>query len=294
MRLELRFAVAETVSVAVCAAVAIAAWLHDPPVKRAWGASRPATMAQVIEADDLLEPATLPLPDAEEPATAAAEPAPAAAPKKSSIHRTSEPDPAKLDEAVARYAAALAGESDAAHARAPAGDIAMQIGEAKNRTAQATIGEGSEIALPPTDQVPRPGTQHETERPKGPDGPVRTVKQGETPKERIQIGRPKPLDDTTLTPQAVLDRIQDVYLRGLQRCYADLLGDEPGARGKVTLEMTVNEAGRLAEASADTEYGSLSTCIEKRMASWTFPIPRDGKGEPTEAAFGLTLALQPE
>jgi hypothetical protein len=85
-----------------------------------------------------------------------------------------------------------------------------------------------------------------------------------------------------------------VYLRGLQRCYRDLLGEQPGARGKVTLEMTVNESGRLAEATATTEYGSLSTCIEKRMAGWSFPIPRDKSGDPTDAAFALTLALQPE
>ncbi len=114
------------------------------------------------------------------------------------------------------------------------------------------------------------------------------------PTGRIQI---KPLppegEGTTLTVQAVLDKIKGVYMSGLQRCYKKGLLDDSKLSGKVSMSFTVSERGALEDASARGVSSEVDACISSFMSGWRFAIPRDKDGDATDASFKLALALQP-
>jgi hypothetical protein len=114
------------------------------------------------------------------------------------------------------------------------------------------------------------------------------------PSGRITISDKTGDTDTTLTPDAVLRRIMNLYLAQLQRCYKDYLKKDASARGKVTLAFTVNPTGRVTHPTADGVAPEVSSCIQNRMSGWTFPAPKDKDNEATEANFGITLQLVPD
>lgn len=101
-------------------------------------------------------------------------------------------------------------------------------------------------------------------------------------------------DDSTLTPDAVLETIQASYMVGIRRCYKDRLKVDAEARGKVALAFKVDELGKTVEPAATGFEKGIDACITAQMPSWTFPIPKDQDGEPTEAAFRIMLQLVPE
>jgi hypothetical protein len=286
------------VSVAVHLGIAVAAWLHDRPVDRNTMGARAADLRpDTLEVADptWFEPEIAPGASTQPTTT---EPAPAAPrPALPRVDRPVETDAATLQEEAARYAAALAtaDESDdgltAMGKLAPGGDVAKQIEEARDANARVELGGNGERG-PRDDGAPRDGTVDEPDL-DGPDGPEKTTKTETTPEHRIDLSKPKGFDETTLSPEAVRQRILDVYLAGLQRCQKDLLVDDPSAHARVDLSFTVNESGRLTGADATSDHRKLDRCIEQRMTGWTFPAPEDSEGEKTEASFGLTLALQP-
>jgi hypothetical protein len=303
-----RLAMIQTISVVVCLGVAIAAWVHDPPRHRsAWGARSSTVSSETVELvldPELLMPPPPEAPGVEPGVSTVKAPLPVEPPGKSAKPRTrpepGEPDQVALDDQARRYAAALAQDDTGVDGvdgkmgkSAPGADLAIEIREARKSGQKVEIGGGSERELR-GDSDPREGTV--TKQPpanvEGPKTGPKKIEQG--PESRIEIGKPKPLDSTTLSPETVMARILKVYTVGLQRCYSRLLAEQPGARGKVGLGLTVNEAGRVTEASAKTEYGQLSTCIEGQMTSWTFPVPKDEDHEATSAAFAVSLALQPD
>jgi hypothetical protein len=210
-------------------------------------------------------------------------------------------DAAALQEEAARYAAALAADSEASGGvdgkmgeTAPGGDLNQQIKETRDSGQEVKVGGAGDRGTKGSGD-PRKGTG--TGPKSGGAGDVEkggTDKEEKVPKGRIQVASKKTFDDTSLSADAVLGRIQSVYMRGLQRCYKDLLKSDPTARGKVGLEFTVNESGRVVDAAAKTDYSDLSSCIKGQMKSWTFPPPKDSDKEATEASFAITLALQPE
>lgn len=96
---------------------------------------------------------------------------------------------------------------------------------------------------------------------------------------------------TTLTPDIVLGKVQSVYLTAIKRCYQYALKRDPAATGKVTLSFTVNKAGRISNGRSmgfDTE---VDECIDNLMTGWTFPIPKNGDGEPVDAPLQVSLLL---
>jgi hypothetical protein len=113
---------------------------------------------------------------------------------------------------------------------------------------------------------------------------------------RIQI---KPLKipggepPTTLTVGVVLDRINTVYMAGLQRCYRKGLVEDATLSGKITMAFTVTERGGLDDQDASGVSSKVDTCVSELMSSWHFPIPKDKDGDPTEQAFKLSLQLTP-
>ncbi len=108
---------------------------------------------------------------------------------------------------------------------------------------------------------------------------------------RISVVGKRALDDTTLTADAVLTKLQATYMAGLRRCYKAALATDPTLRGKLVLAFTVTEAGRAVDAKAT---GVTGACIGELMPSWRFPRPKTKDGEATTARFELDLSLTPE
>jgi outer membrane biosynthesis protein TonB len=95
-----------------------------------------------------------------------------------------------------------------------------------------------------------------------------------------------------LTPQSVLDRINTLYMPGLQRCYRKGLVEDATLSGKVALAFTVDERGHVTDPEADGVGAKVDACISKQMESWQFSPPKDKHGASTEVTFKLSLALQ--
>lgn len=111
------------------------------------------------------------------------------------------------------------------------------------------------------------------------------------PAGRIVVG--KPADDTTLTPDVVLAKINTAYMRGIKRCYTDHLKTNPDAAGKLALEFTVGETGSTTKATTRGFAKPVDDCITKQIASWRFPVPKDSDGNRTSATFKITLNMVP-
>jgi hypothetical protein len=110
---------------------------------------------------------------------------------------------------------------------------------------------------------------------------------------RVIPGTVKQEDSTTLTPAAVLERIQSTYLAGLQRCYRLGLAQDATLSGRVSISFTVDARGQVEDADANGLSSQVDSCISDQMTRWRFPVPRSKTGSPTDAAFSVSLALQP-
>ncbi len=110
---------------------------------------------------------------------------------------------------------------------------------------------------------------------------------------RVIPGTVKQEDSTTLTPAAVLERIQSSYLAGLQRCYRLGLAQDATLSGRVSISFTVDARGQVEDADAEGMSSQVDRCISDQMSRWRFPVPKDKGGTPTDAAFSVSLALQP-
>lgn len=320
-RIEPRLAVIVAASVVVHFGVALVAWLHDPPKERGQIQQAMQTL-DVDTVDPIFEPPPEPVTDTGEKDEGAAEdkgPEPEKQPeKKPTTDKPKKPEPsgggqpsggrneqdaAALQEEAARYAAALAadGESgggiDGAMSKtAPGGDLDKQMKEVRDSNANVKVGgRGNSGTRGDGDPRTGTGTGPKLDGPgKGTIGEGTNTKTEKEPKGRIQVASKKGFDDTSLTPEAVLGKIQSAYMAGLKRCQKTLLKEDPTARARVELSFTVNSKGRTTSPRAKSDYGSLSSCIEGQMTSWTFPAPKDEDGEGTDASFQITLALQPE
>lgn len=114
------------------------------------------------------------------------------------------------------------------------------------------------------------------------------------PAGRISVANKIGLDETTLTPDAVLQRIMSIYMAGLKRCYKNYLTKDASARGAVKLGFTVTESGSVVNGQANGFAGEVDACIAGQMAGWRFPGPKDKDGEKTQANFQITLQLVPD
>ena len=179
--------------------------------------------------------------------------------------------------------------------RRPGMDLGQQISDVKEGGKTVAIGGGAGRGTR-GDGDPRVGTGT------GPkiDGPSGTESAGggktteKAPTGRINVSDKQSFDESTLTPDIVLSKIQSAYMAGLKRCYKTYLAKDASARGKVTLSLTINETGRTTSSGAKGFAGEVDACIEGLMGSWRFPIPKDKDGEPTEASFAITLQLVPD
>lgn len=186
-------------------------------------------------------------------------------------------------------------EDNDMESRRPQSDLGGEIEGIKNRNENASIG-GASNRGPRGDGGSRLGTG-QGPRIEGPGGPVSAgggPKQEKSPQGRITVGNKSGGDESTLTPDAVLGRIQTAYMPGLKRCYKQYLNKEASARGGVTLSFTVNETGRAVNGAAKGFASEVDACIQGLMATWRFPAPKDKDGDATDASFAITLQLVPD
>ena len=178
---------------------------------------------------------------------------------------------------------------DEGPARRPSIDLAEQLRQA--REGHVEIGDPHSSS---PEERPRIGTV--PDRPITEDPTLTHVDpvHHDGPPGRVIPGPVTPQTSTTLTPALVLQIIQTQYMRGLQRCYSRGLASEGASlSGKVALEFTVGPNGQVTDHSASGVSDSVESCIDNQMSTWRFPAPHDVKGNPTDAPFAVTLALQP-
>jgi hypothetical protein len=178
--------------------------------------------------------------------------------------------------------------------RRPGADLGTQIADVREGGKQVAVGGGAASGPRGTGEA-RVGTG------KGPaiEGPGGTTtaggaKEEKAPQGRINVSDKQTFDESTLTPDIVLSKIQSAYMAGLKRCYKEHLKKDASARGKVTLDLTVNETGRTVKGNAKGFASEVDACISGQMASWRFPIPKDKDGDATEASFRIALQLVPD
>lgn len=313
-RIDPRLAVILGASILFHFAIVIAAWVNDPEIdgtmaERAYN----LTFKQDTYEVDLAPPPPPPVADAGSAAGSAAE-APVKTPTKKP---TKSPDPgagkpdtggrsdgatvAMQEEEARKFADLLTGEGSNGTSegdmskRRPGADLGQQISDVKEGGKQVAIGGGAGRGSR-GDGDPKVGTG------KGPaiNGPGGTESAGggkgteRAPTGRIAVSDKQTFDESTLTPDIVLSKIQSAYMAGLKRCYKNYLAKDASARGKVTLSLTVNETGRTVSGKAKGFAGEVDACITSQMGSWRFPVPKDDDGEPTEASFAITLQLVPD
>jgi hypothetical protein len=316
-RIDPRLAVILSISIIAHFAMALVAWFHDP-ANRGGLAERAYNMTFTAQTYDEAFPVpelpTEPTGEATQPAPASGgektpdkKPAgggdkkPAGDSGKSDGGRNSN-DAVALQEEASRFADALfsddeggSGLSGDMSRRKPGTDLGQQLNDVKESGKTVAVGGGSGRGTR-GDGDPRTGTG------KGPaiDGPSGPVSAGggkgeeKVPSGRISVSDKEGFDSSTLTPDQVLAKIMSAYMSGLKRCHKETLKKDPSARGKVTLKFTVNESGRVASSAAKGFDSELDACIKSRMETWRFNEPKDSDGDPTDASFQITLALQPE
>lgn len=183
------------------------------------------------------------------------------------------------------------------NSRRPVADLGAQVQDAKDSGKQVAVGNNgngrgsrgngdARIGNGKGPDTGGTGTVQETGGGKGPES---------GPSGRISVSDRKAFDDSTLTPDVVLNKIMNFYMAGLKRCYKEYLKKDASARGKVSLQFTVNTTGRLTNPQASGVADEVSSCIRGQMGTWTFPVPKEkDSNEATEANFGITLQLVPD
>ncbi len=179
--------------------------------------------------------------------------------------------------------------------RNPNNDLGKQIDNVREGNKQVSNGGG-------TGRGPRGNGDPKTGTGAGPkiDGPGGLDSAGggkvaeKGPAGRISVSTKTALDESSLTADLVLAKIQSVYMAGLKRCYKNYLNKDASARGKVVLSLTVNESGSTVNGKANGFAGEVDDCITGQMGGWRFPVPKDADGEKTQASFQIALQLVPD
>jgi len=286
------------VGASLCVHIGIAAWAWTNDIEQSVFGERSIPTAFTQDTIDVTLPDYV---DRVDP-TSSQQTRPAVAPPVAPQHHIVQPvvshpsDPQRLADEAGRMASILAGEDDNARGvggmnhRQPGADLAHQLDDARNRTVtigstghtsraddRAALGTGGAMTLDDPSMQHAPEVRHETEQFHG----------------RFQVV-PLPGSDpgVTLTAQMVLDRIQAAYVPGLTRCYRLGQNEDATLQGKISIEFTVDERGKVIDPSAQGLTTKVDGCVANLMAGWRFSIPKDKSGAPTEATFKLALILK--
>ncbi len=287
-RIDRRLAVIIGASLLVHIGIAAYAWSTDvdtPPL----GISPVATTYQQDTIDITIpdEPPP-PLPGTATPVSPVQTPRPIVTP----THVTASHPPSLHDDDALRMASILTGGNEtprgpgSMHDRQPGADLDRQLDDARHHT--ITIGNTDHTSR--TDDRTHFGTH--TGDPLVDDPTLtRTQHVDQTPV-HITFTQPKPDQPTTLTPDAVLAKIRDFYMSGLQRCYRRGLVEDATLSGKVSITFTVDTHGKVLDPAAAGLTEKVDSCISDQMNAWRFAFPKDKDGDPTDVTFHVSLALQ--
>ncbi len=178
--------------------------------------------------------------------------------------------------------------------RRPGADLGQQIADVREGNKQAVIGNNTGRGSRGNGD-PKTGTGHGPGVDTGDTGTIGAGKTVESnPIGRISVSTHKGGEDTTLTADAILGKINSVYMNGIKRCYNEYLKKDASARGKVTLDFTVNESGRVVNGKAGGVADEVDSCVGNLMGSWTFPKPKaKDDGAATSSDFEISLVLLP-
>ncbi len=312
-RIDPRLAVIIGASIVAHFAVVLIAWLNDVNedglAERAYHLSFAEDKYQVTT-----EPEPVPTKDTGSAAGSAAAVAPVKQPDKGTSKPT--PDKPTKDPGAGRDAttAPTLSEDDAAaladlvsgegsnartegdmDGRRPGADLGDQIASVRDGGRNVAIGGGSGRGTR-GDGGTRVGTSTGT----GIGNTGAPVSAGggkgeeKGPVGRISVSDKQSFDDSDLSPDAVLKKIQSAYMAGIKHCYTSYLKKEATARGKVKLTLTVNQSGRVTDGGAKGFADEVDSCVGGLMRSWTFPKPKDKDGSGTEASFAISLQLVPD
>ncbi|MEJ7601789.1 MAG: protein kinase, partial [Kofleriaceae bacterium] len=91
----------------------------------------------------------------------------------------------------------------------------------------------------------------------------------------------------------VVAKVKRAYLAGIGWCYSQHLKNHPGARGTISMILSVTDTGRTSEGSVYGFAPAVDACIKKLTPSWRFPITRSPSGLAVAATFSLRLKLSP-
>jgi hypothetical protein len=179
--------------------------------------------------------------------------------------------------------------------RRPGTDLGKQINEINEGNQAVQVGGGTGRTSRGDSEV-RVGTGHgpAINGPAGPESAGGGKVAEKAPGGRISVADHPTGDASSLSPEAVLAKIQSAYMAGLKRCYREFLKKDASARGKVSLSLTVNETGRTVKGAAHGFASEVDECITAQMSTWRFPIPKDKDGEVTDASFEIALQLVPD
>lgn len=288
-RIDRRLALIVGGSLVVHIALAVYAWTDD--IKRPSFGARPVATTYEQDVIDILVPEPITTPPTAEPGVATpATPSQTSRPiVQPSRITTMRPQPIDTQ----RLASILTGsDGDVGKAgmnpRQPGADLGQQIDDA--RDSHATIGDTTHTSR--TNDA-----AHAIDRDTQITNTDPTLTHVDThhdePTGRVIPGEVKPDSSTTLTAATVLDRISTVYMAGLQRCYRLGLATDSKLSGRVQINFTVDERGKVIDPDASGVSSQVDSCISKQMGNWRFPIPKDGDGSATDASFAVSLALQP-
>ena len=111
------------------------------------------------------------------------------------------------------------------------------------------------------------------------------------PRVRLPRRGPDALELDGQLDQAEVARMIRKKLPQLQACYTKALKRDASLAGKILLELTVGETGKVVDAvieedSVDSQ--SVNTCLLRRARSWRFAVRLD-----SEAIVGIPLIFQP-
>ncbi len=77
----------------------------------------------------------------------------------------------------------------------------------------------------------------------------------------------------------IIRRIVRAHINEIRYCYNQGLARDPSLRGRVEVQFTINEAGKVPTAvvaSTTLKDASVGTCVAQAVKRWTFPKPKGG------------------
>jgi hypothetical protein len=260
-RIDRRLAVVLTLSIGAHVAIAVAAWMGDPPVDRPLLVNRTAAVFTAEQIPDFTPPPPLPsLSHAPAPGVAAPAPAivtPGPAPGK--VRHRGTPRPVDAAALISDLTDDTDGLVDDALRHRPGKDLDAQIDAVRDRAAAARLGNGA-----PDDPAPRihGGTDPVLD---AAGVPTRTVKRPEAAPPRIAPAEPLTVD-VAFDPS---EEIRRLHTRALARCYRDALADDPTLSGRLDLTFTIGPDGRVGSVST-SGLDAVGPCVARLARSWSF------------------------